>query len=246
MGAGIGKRLAKEAISKSLGAVGEVQALKQGQQQILMAVRNTFGLVDARIGELSLQVQALVNLMGEATVKAEVERLQIEEIEAKSALETASFEAAVKEGKLVKAEVVGDLSVIVGTETNAEGVQLHPLRIQLLYGSLKPGFKESYTAKRVGDVIDTPVASKFTITDIYDIVVEAVKEELKAKEADPNAPAAPANPTPEGVVLKDVLKAEPDGAPEAAPPEDPPADLEAEQKLIDELTSSDGTPSQSN
>ena len=240
MGSGIGKQLAKKAVQTSTGALERVEALEKavdnltkavienakGQQQIMLAVRQALGMVDARLGEQTELTKALVNIVGVKPVMDEVRRAQIEDLENKSLLEKAAFDEGVKEGKVVKVDAVSERSVIIGSEVGPDGEALHPLRVQLFFGTLKEEFRPAILGKVVGDVIETPAGTKFTIGEIWDVVV------TESTEAAPDAP---------------VEAEQVDAAPQVA---DEPVTGDAEQKLVEELAEAlpavDGTPSQSN
>jgi hypothetical protein len=217
MGSGIGKRIAKEAINRSSGALARTEALEKGQQQIMMAVRQTFGLVDAKLGELSLTQRALINLFGAEQIEAEVKRIQIEDIENKSTQEQVAFAAAVQEGKVVPSTVVGEKTVIIGSEVDENGERLHPVRVQLLYATTNPEFQPQLLGKVVGDVIDTPLKTKFTINELYDIVVPVEGEAL----ATSGAVATEQN-------AEEVIAPAPTSA-------DENIDAEREEKLVEDL-----------
>lgn len=218
MGSGIGKRIAKEAINRSTGALARTEALEKGQQQIMMAVRQTFGLVDAKLGELSLTTRALINLFGAEQIEAEAKRIQIEDIENKSTQEQVAFAAALKEGKVVPSTVVGEKTVIIGSEVDEAGVQLHPVRVQLLYATTNPEFQPQLLGKVVGDVIDTPLKTRFTINELFDIVVPTEGGEAVLAAAAQLSEQNAAEPAVDAPTSADEVKSEAE-----------------EAKLVDEL-----------
>lgn len=228
----IGTQLAKKALTQTTGALQRLDALEKGQQQILLAVRQTFGLIDARIGGQQASLNALITLFGRDVVEAEIIRQKIAELEENSAKEKAVFDAAVADGKVVKAEVVGDRTVVIGHEVDADGKDLYPTRVQMLYGQLKPELKPAYKDHRVGDVIDTPINTKFTINELWDIVLPTPADIAAAASAATAAPVAPpthADPTAEPEVT----------AAEAPLPPDEPVDAATEAELLSELAGTD-------
>jgi hypothetical protein len=155
------------------GSLERLKALEQFRDEILRAVRKTFNEVEQRMRSAEEVNEALVNLAGREAVEEEVKRLYIERAEAKSVLEGRALEAGIKAGKLVVSEIVGDMSVVVGSEVDKDGNQLYPSRAQLLFATLRPEYQEKLRGSKVGDVIVTPFESKFTVLAIYDILPQA-------------------------------------------------------------------------
>jgi hypothetical protein len=239
MGQGIGKQLAKAALNKSVGALQRLDAVEKAQQQILLAVRQTFGLIDARLGGQQSSLNALITLFGRDTVEQEIVRQKVEELEGTAVKEKAGFDQAVEEGKLVKADIVGPRTVIVGHEVDGDGRDLHPLRVQMLFGMLKPEFQPAYKDHRVGDVIETPINTKFTINELWDVVPPSSVNAAAAESAAATAlvaPPTPADPTAEPEVT----------AADEAVPADDPVDASTEAELLADLAGTNEKPSQSN
>lgn len=213
MGSGYGKKIAREAKAASSGALERVEKLEAFRNDVLQAMRQTFGIVDTRLQNTEDVVNALIILVGKEDVEKKVQELQIERLEAKAGTEKAALDAAVTANQVVVADVIGDRSVIVGSEVDKDGKQLYPSRVQLLFPTVKDDYKERLRGAKAGDVIETPVGSKFTILEVYDIVLN------------PPPPAAEA-----GAREVDVPQSE-----EVPTSGDEPAEGEVEKQLVEDL-----------
>lgn len=197
------------------GAMDRITDLEDFREGVLRAMRQTFGVIEQRIATINDMMVALTNLVGQENVEKEVQRLEIERSELRSAKEKAGLDAAIARGELVPAEEVGDLSVVIGTETDKDGKPLHPVRVQFLYATMKQSLKESFTGVKVGAAIDMPAGTKFTVSEVWNVVPGAERQ------------APPVESTPP--------------ATEAAPQEElteEPVDEKVEAQLVEELTES--------
>jgi hypothetical protein len=213
------------------GALQRVEALEEFREELLRAVRQTFAVVEQRLQNLEETAEALVNKVGRDDVEEEVKRLHIERLEAKSEQEKAALDAAIKQGQIVETDAIGELSVVVGSEVDKDGNKLYPSRVQLLYATLKPEYKEKLLGAKVGEVVVTPFESKFTVLAIYNVVDPKDRKPLVA-ETDapvPQAPLAPTTPLTEEEEAELVEQL-------AAVAEAVQADAEAvEEALVEEL-----------
>ena len=191
-----------QAANQKPGALDRISALESFRDGVLRAMRSTFAAVEQRLSSNEEIIHALINLMGSENVEREVTKLAIAKMEERSVKEKAGFEAAVKRGELVLADEVGDSSVIIGSEVDKDGNSLHPLRCQLLYATVKQGYKEKLKGAKVGDSIDTPAGSKFTVNEIWNVL----PPEERPKQAEAPAAAASEDATPEGTAdVKDEV-----------------------------------------
>lgn len=146
-----------------------VRELEGFRAEVLRAIRQTFAAVEKRLQNLEEVNAAVVNVVGRAAIEDEVKRAHIENSEKKAAMEMAALEAAYKQGKLLDADSVSDLSVVVGSEKDKDGNQLYPTTVQLLFPTLLEEYQAALRGHVAGDVIETPFGSKFTISRIYDV-----------------------------------------------------------------------------
>ena len=185
------------------GALDRVKALEQFREEILRAMRQTLSAVEARLQSLEEINEALVNLQGRTQVEEEVKRLYIERAEQKSALEQKALEAAISSGRVKEAEVIGDLSLIVMSEVDKEGNKLYPSRSQMLLATIDKEHQAKFRGAKKGDVLETPVGSKLTILDIYDIVPPAQQPKVAATPPAPEGAGTETKPPPVQADLDD-------------------------------------------
>jgi hypothetical protein len=188
------------------GSLERLKALEDFRGEILRAVRQTFQAIEQRLQNLEEVNEACVNLIGRTQVEEEVKRLHIERVEARSAMETAALEQALKDGKIKEVETIGDMSVVVGSEVDKDGNKLYPSRVQLLFATLHKEYQDKLRGARGGDSIETPMGSKFTVATVYDVI--------------PQAEQVPPPPLPAGTPPVDAE----------------PLDAEAEAKLVEQLS----------
>lgn len=175
------------------GILERLKKLERFEKDILRAMNQTFNIVDQRETQTEEVLRAVINLLGRETVEKEVRRLKIEELEGNSTKQKAAFDAAKTEGKVVATQVVTEKSVILGTEVDKDGNQLYPVRVQLFYPQLPPDYQAVYLGAKVGDVVTTPTASKFTVHEVYEVVVKDETLETQTETAPAVETQAPAS-----------------------------------------------------
>jgi hypothetical protein len=191
---------------------GKVKELEGFRGEVLRAIRQTFAAVEQRLGNLEEVNEGVVNVVGRAAIEEEVKRLHIERVEAKAAAETAALDAAYAAGKIVDAEEVGDMSVIVGSEVDKDGNKLYPSTVQLLFATLTKEYQEKLRGAKAKDVITTPFESKFTVSKVYNIDPNASNAVQQAQAAVPPAgtppiEAEPLSPEAEEMLLEGLASA---------------------------------------
>jgi len=172
-----------ELFGKQLMALGK--NYDEFRQDILRAMRHTFTVVETRLSNIEDIMEAVVYLMGRETVEKKVQELHIEKLESRSAADKTALEMALKEERVVPSEVVGEASIVVGSEVGKDGTPLHPLRVQQLWQAVQNAeMKAALLGKKPGDVIETSIGTKFTINEVYDITMKAKVEAADAKPAE--------------------------------------------------------------
>jgi hypothetical protein len=128
--------------------------------------------LDRRLNPLLPLINALVEVVGRDTVSAKVkeqrELSQTQEMESQKA----QLQVLVAEGRLTKAEVIKDGSVIVAREFLGDGTVVHPGRLQILFSDVAPQFQEKLLGKTAaGTVVELPDnQGKFEVLEVYDFV----------------------------------------------------------------------------
>ena len=220
MGSGLNKAVAA-AMKKEGGALERVENLEKGfkaivedMTQVMQALQQIATSVDTRNGALEDAVNAIIEVVGRKPIEEEIKRARIEKLEARSAREKVAFDAAIVAGQVVPAEVVGDMSVIIGSEVNKDGDALYPLRVQMIYRSIDEDKKDKFKGVKVGTVIETLMGSKFTISEIWDAIIpspvaaaEPVTGELvevPVEQSDISTGDEPVDATTEEALLEDL------------------------------------------
>ena len=197
---------------KEPGALDRLKSLEDFKSEILRAIRQTFAAVEQRLQNLEEINEALVNVVGRTPVEEEVKRAHIERVEKKAATEAAALEAAYKAGKIVDAEEVGDMSVIVGSEVDKDGNKLYPSVVQLLFMTLVKEYQDQIRGKKAGDVIETPFGSKFTVSKVFNVNPNQAQAVQQATEgvtpaSTPQVEAEPLSPEAEALLLEGLADA---------------------------------------
>lgn len=189
-----------------------VDALDEFKVDVLRAMKHTFVVVEQRLQNLEDILEAVVVMLGRELVEKKVQDLHIEKLETRAAADKIALELALKEGRVAPSDVVGEKSVVVGSEVDRDGVPLHPLRVQQLWQAIQsPEMKEKLLGKKVGDVIETSIGTKFTVNEVYDITMKAE--------------AAAADPRPVEVPVPETTEV----------PASEPEDAAVEQALVEDL-----------
>jgi hypothetical protein len=211
MGSGIQKKI-RETNKTSNGMLERLTNAESNIKSIYETDQKNFTVIEQRFAEQSEILDALITLTGMEQVFEQIKTKRIEKAEVEAEGKKAALEKALQEGQIVVAETVGEQSILVGTEVDKDGNQLHPIRAQLLFAQIKKDLAEPLRGKKVGEVIDTPVGSKFTLQEIYDIVIPTKAENVPVVEA----------------------------TADAVPPAEP-LTVEAQQALVEDLSAADGT-----
>lgn len=145
-------------------------ALNQLNQKVSETITKTHA-----VGAL---VNALVELAGQEAVDAKVLEHSRKAAEQQAAQEKAEIQMLVAEGRLTKAEVVGDKSVITGAEKSSTGEVKHPGYARAELSRLTPEVQSLLKGKKVGDSVPLPNdVGSFEIAEIFDIVEKVPAQE---------------------------------------------------------------------
>jgi len=122
--------------------------------------------IEAQLSEMTKTFQAVARVVGTEEVVAELAtgaRGEMAEI----------VDRAVKEGKLEKGAVVGEVSLLVGHEQLKDGKVVHPGRFQVFVRELSEDNRKLFLGKKAGEEVLLPNGNKVTLSEVYDPVVEA-------------------------------------------------------------------------
>jgi hypothetical protein len=202
MGSGIQKKI-RETNKTSNGMLERLTNAESNIKSIYETDQKNFTVIEQRFAEQSEILDALITLTGMEQVFEQIKTKRIEKAEVEAEGKKAALEKALQEGQIVVAETVGEQSILVGTEVDKDGNQLHPIRAQLLFAQIKKDLAEPLRGKKVGEVIYTPIGSKFTLQEIYDKNVPAVEA-----TADAVPPAEPLTVEAQQALVEDLSAAD--------------------------------------
>ena len=126
-------------------------ALNNMNQQLSTSVE----ILNAIVGHLG--EEKVIELIKENRKKADLERIEKTKEQLK---------AMASSGLLVKADEVGEESLIIGKESDKDGNVIHPGWVSVGFKDVKPEFKELLKGKKAGDVFETPVG-KFEVLEVW-------------------------------------------------------------------------------
>lgn len=203
MASGIQKKI-REANKVNDGLSGRMDVAEKNIQAMHENYQKNFAIVEQKFNQMEEFIDALITEMGTDKVFEIIKTKRIEKQEADAAAKKVALEAALKEGQVVVAETVGDTSVIIGTEVDKDGNQLYPTRAQILFAQVKPELAEPMRGKKVGDVVVTPVETRFTINEIYNIIVPTKAETAPVEAELLGPPSDPVSPEVEQALINDL------------------------------------------
>jgi hypothetical protein len=172
-------------------------------QADVASLKNDFMGMRQAVIQHSRILKAVISLLGEESLKAEVERMDAEEQAQAEAQQAEGIKAMTEQGILKAVEASTVKSFIVGQDTfdAVEGQPTRrPQRVQFELAQIKPELQANYLGKKVGDVIEGG-GGRFTITEVYDIdvvkAVENAQKQVAAQQAAAAAASQASAPAPE-------------------------------------------------
>ncbi len=161
--------------------------LAQGVNQTL---NDQLGPTVGRLGDLEEIVSVLVEDYGAQEVSDAIEARRQKKLAEDIAKAKDNITKGVEQGYLVPTDTVGDKSLIVGFETNAEGVPVSALPwASILFNQLRPDMKTGFLGAKVGTAVQNGTGA-FNITDVYNIDEAAAKKAAAAPAVEAPTPAA--------------------------------------------------------
>ncbi len=153
--------------------------------------------VSNEVHELRETLDAVVGLVGVAAVQQAIADSRLASMKAAAEGTKANIAKAVAEGNLVKAEKLGEKSLVVGRELRADGTEIPPGYAAFSMSTVKKSYREKLLGQAVGFVLETDGGGRFEVQGAYDGVEKKAPEpeHAAAPAAEVPAPAAEA-PTP--------------------------------------------------
>lgn len=164
---------------KEKGPIEKIKDL-ENHVQVLM---NIVTQLAQRMEQMHENQQALIQIAGSDQVEQTKDLIIVEQARA-------SVSNAVAAGQLVAAETVGEKTLVVGHQEDANGVRVRPGMVQVPYAEFVPEVKEALLGKAVGHVYEDGKGNRFVVDELYD-PVEKTEPNLTAEgEGELAAPAS--------------------------------------------------------
>jgi len=155
--------------------------LRQSYQELQVAVQQiqqeVMGLRQAFTGSAEV-LAAIISVLGEETVQAEMNRLR-QEAQAKAEGDAAaSVKVLVDRGVLVPTAEIGENTLVVGQDALVDG---SVKRVQFEARGIKPEFRSVFIGKKVGEQV-TNNGVTFTVVEVYNIDMAKAAELQMAQQ----------------------------------------------------------------
>lgn len=176
-----------------LNVVQRTERLEQVHDALVGQIQQSFGRIDQQFAKNSELLAAIVEIVGEETIVAKINERQAAR-DAKAAAEAeAGVKALLDKGTLVRVETIGEETLIVGRDVDADGKVLGPGRAQVAFKDLKPEFREKLKGGKVGSKVvtsedeDKGVTQTFEVTELYELAPDKDETDNKPATATPEA-----------------------------------------------------------
>lgn len=168
-------------------ALERIDLLEVEQARVINDVNQAFNNQSQQFGRLANIVQAMVEILGGDVVDSKIKEMADAKALANLNAAQAALEHGLKTGEVVKADTIGEKTLVVGREFDNKGEVVFPGRAQLRFGGIRPDFQEKLKGQAAGFKMETDNGGSFEVLEIYDIVEKA------AATAEATADAAPAD-----------------------------------------------------
>lgn len=178
----------KKKIAK--GAIDRIDDIEATIPNLINAFNQGFASIDQRVGSLTELLEALVEIVGAAEVKAAIEKRRLADAHAQADRARVWLQQELAAGRLEQVETVFDSEncVVVGVETSPEGAQLGAGRTQLSVDRIIPEVRAALIGNPVGTRVKTP-GGFLEVLEIYE------RKEVPAELAPLPAEVSPVAPT---------------------------------------------------
>lgn len=139
---------------------------------IVERVNGSLGMTSQQLNAQGEVLEAVVSLLGEATVEARIKETREKLATATAEAEKAKFEEAKANGKLVTAESIGEKTIIVGREEDANGVERVPGRFQIPFDRVNPTIKEKLLGQKAGFKLSLDGGGVFEVLELAEEVAQ--------------------------------------------------------------------------
>lgn len=187
----------RQLAKRTSNALERLEQVEKTIPQILGAVNQTVGQVQAQLSSAVEVLDAVVQSLGVENIEKLVSDNRREKATQRMEEEKKQL-AALLDAKLILAEdKVTEKSIIVGVETDKDGTARHPGRMQHGFNMIAPQFRDKLLGQVAGFKLPLPNGGNFEVQEIYgpNPTPPAPAEAAPATEA-PAAPAVDASTAP--------------------------------------------------
>lgn len=169
--------------NKAKGALQRVGAVEQALARSLVSIERRFGENNNRANHLGKVIEAIVEAIGPEQIQEIVTRRSEEEAKAMEARDLAALQSGIENGFVTPTDIVTEMSLIVGNESDGSGVPVGTGRQQIAFRGVDPQFQAQLLGKGVGTKLETPSNGLFEVVEIYHVDEEKGRIILQAKAA---------------------------------------------------------------
>lgn len=168
----------------------QVDDMQKTLPQLAIGMNDAVNRLSGQFNDHNETLDALIGLVGVNAVQAAIQEARLNRMKTAAETTKANITKAVADGKLAKADKIGEKTLIVGRETKADGTEIPPGYAAMSFSQVKKDYKEKFLGQAAGFVFDTEAGGKFEVQELY----EAVPEATPTPEA-ATAPAGAVTPT---------------------------------------------------
>ncbi len=196
------RKKATDAISRLDVLETELEEIRKGNLDTVMAVNQAFSQLSQKLDESREILDAVVGLIGAQAVQEAIQGTRLAQMVDAANATKANIAKALAEGKLVKTEVVTAKSLVVGRETKPDGTEIPPGYAAIRFSQVKEAFQTKLMGLKVGEALDTEAGGKFEVVELYEEVVAAPAAPspgsaiVEGEVVTPSSPAAESTPAP--------------------------------------------------
>jgi hypothetical protein len=140
---------------------------------IVQSSNKAFNDLNGAVNGFRSLLEALVEAAGADNIQTILDRRHLEQETARVEQAKAWVQSQLEAGTFAKAEVIGDQSLVIGKEFDAEEKPIGPGYLQVHVPTLSDDLKTQLVGKAIGTRAATSTGTFLEVTDIYNEVAKA-------------------------------------------------------------------------
>jgi len=177
---------------KTSNALERLDQLEKTIPQIVAAVNQSVGQIQGQLSSAVEVLDAVVQTLGSDTIEKLILDSRKKKAEEQSDKEKQALAELVTQGAIVPANVVTEKSIIVGVETDKDGVVRVPGRAQVAFQRVDPQFQQGLLGQAVGFKLTLPNGGTFEVTELYEVAPPKASDAAEAAAPVADVPVVPA------------------------------------------------------